>query len=56
MKNSLMKKDDIIIRILEEKEDKVFVIDCIKLTTSPIFCIAIKIIAIPAKIDMYIAL
>jgi len=32
MKNSLMKKNDIIIRILEEKEDKVFVIDCIKLT------------------------
>ena len=32
MKNSLMKNGDIIIRILEEKEDKVFVIDCIKKT------------------------
>ena len=32
MKNSLMKKDDSIIRILDIKDDKVFVIDCIKRT------------------------
>ena len=32
MKNSLMKKDESIIRILDVKDDKVFVIDCIKLT------------------------
>ena len=32
MKNSLMRKDDSIIRILDVKGDKVFVIDCIKRT------------------------
>ena len=32
MKNSLMKKDDSIIRILDIKDDKIFVIDCIKKT------------------------
>ena len=32
MKNNLMKKENSVIRILEEKEDKVFVIDCIKKT------------------------
>ncbi len=32
MKNSLMKKDNSIIRILDTKDDMVFVIDCIKLT------------------------
>lgn len=32
MKNSLMRKDDSIIRILDIKDDKIFVIDCIKKT------------------------
>ena len=32
MKNKLMKKEGNVIRILEEKDDKVFIIDCIKKT------------------------
>ena len=39
MKNELMKKEDSIIRILDEKEDKVLIIDCIK-KTMPIWCTA----------------
>ena len=37
MKNELMKKEDSIIRVLEEKDDKVFIIDCIK-KTMPYWC------------------
>ena len=37
MKNKLMKKEGNVIRILEEKDDKVFIIDCIK-KTMPYWC------------------
>jgi len=37
MKNKLMKKGDCIIRVLDEKENKVFIIDCIK-KTMPCWC------------------
>ena len=37
MKNKLMKKDDRIIRILDIKENRVLIIDCIK-KTMPVWC------------------
>ena len=37
MKNKLMKKEDSIIRVLDEKENRVLVIDCIK-KTMPYWC------------------
>jgi len=37
MKNKLLKKEDKIIRVLEEKEDKVLIIDCIK-KNMPYWC------------------
>ena len=37
MKNKLLKKDCSIIRILDEREDKVLIIDCIK-KTMPYWC------------------
>lgn len=37
MTNKLMKKEDSIIRILEEKDSRVFVIDCVK-KTMPYWC------------------
>ena len=37
MKNRLMKKGDSIIRILDTKENEVFVIDCVK-KTMPVWC------------------
>ncbi len=37
MKNKLMKKENLIIRVLDEKGNKVLIIDCIK-KTMPVWC------------------
>ena len=37
MKNNLLKKQNSIIRILDKKEDKILIIDCIK-KTMPVWC------------------